>query len=226
MSKKNKLSCYIKLPGETLKSFNEFKEIRDLRPNERNLVNVAKKHLADKEIIESHSNYQKELKKEHNRLLKLSQKWCWFERFHLYDLDQQIELMQKRDDTFYNMNKALLDIVEGLIKYANNLLAELINGNAVKKNGDEFSLGTKIKMLNEITGIIKNANDLLCQLCGRPSEYAKLDINADVDAKVSDDGLTEEERREQYEAEFKRLLQEATRPAPDDAQDIQGNNNR
>ena len=47
MPKQNKLSCYEKLPGETLKSFNEFTEIRDLQPSERNLVNVAKKHLAD-----------------------------------------------------------------------------------------------------------------------------------------------------------------------------------
>ena len=90
MPKQNKLSCYEKLPGETLKSFNEFTEIRDLQPSERNLVNVAKKHLADKGIPESHPNYPKELKKEHNRLKKLSEKWCWFERFTLYDYDQQV----------------------------------------------------------------------------------------------------------------------------------------
>ena len=224
--KNKELSCYNKLPNETNKSFNEFTEIRDLPPHERNLRKVAEKNLSKKGIGQSRSNYPNELKREHKRLQKLSEKWLWQERFHLYDLDQQIELMQKRDDVFYNMNKALLDIVEGLIKYANNLLAELINGNAVKKNGDDFSLGTKIKMLNEITSIIKNANDLLCQLCGRPSEYAKLDINADVDAKVTDDGLTEEEREQKYEAEFKRLLQEATTTPNTDAQDIQRNNNK
>ena len=224
--KNKKLSCYNKLPNETNKSFNEFCKIRNLPPHQRTYRKVAENNLKEKGIIKNHKNYANEFKKELNRLLKLSEKWMWQERFHLYDLDQQIELMQKRDDTFYNMNKALLDIVEGLIKYANNLLAELINGNAVKKNGEEFSLGTKIKMLNEITSIIKNANDLLCQLCGRPSEYAKLDINADVDAKVTDDGLSKEEREQKYEAEFTRLLQEATRPAPEDAQDIQGNNNR
>ena len=47
-----------------------------------------------------------------------------------------------------------------------------------------------------------------------------------LNQNIVDDGLTEEERREQYEAEFTRLLQEATTTPTKDAQDIQGNNNR
>lgn len=50
--------------------------------------------------------------------------------------------------------------------------------------------------------------------------------NLTLNQNIVDDGLTEEEREQKYEAEFTRLLQEATRPAPEDAQDIQGNNNR
>lgn len=198
------LSCYEPLPNEPAKSFNEFAQIRDRKPHKRTYRLVAEDNIQTKGIIKTHKNYNRELKKELNRILKLSEKWRWQERFKLYDLDKQIELMKKREYTFYGMNKTLLDIVEGLIKYANNLLAELINGNAVKKNGDEFSLGTKIKMLNEITSIIKTANELLCNLCGRPSEYAKLDINADVDIGKKE---TEEEKLERYASYFKQLNQ-------------------
>ena len=201
-----KLSCYTKMPHESNTSFNEFTKIRDLPPHKRNLRKVAENNLKTKNITKNHSNYANELKKEHNRLKKLSERWRWQERFKLYDLDKQMELIQKRDDIYYGMNKTLLDIVEGLIKYANNLLAELINGNATKKNGEEFSLGTKIKMLNEITSIIKTSNELLCNLCGRPSDYTKTEIGGviDVDATVKDDE-TEEEKLERYANYFKQL---------------------
>ena len=206
--KNKKLSCYNKLPNETNKSFNEFCKIRNLPPHQRTYRKVAENNLKEKGIIKTHKNYANEFKKELNRLLKLSEKWLWQERFHLYDLDQQIELMQKRDDTFYNMNKALLDIVEGLIKYANNLLAELINGNAVKKNGDEFSLGTKIKMLNEITSIIKNANDLLCQLCGRPSDYKKVELDGDIGVTHKETEAEKLERAKEYFKEIETQMKE------------------
>lgn len=202
------LSCYEPLPHEPAKSFNEFAQIRDRKPHKRTYRLVAEDTLKSKGLTKNDKNYNREIKKEISRLTSLSNKWRWQERFKLYDLDKQIELIKKRDDTFYGMNRTLLDIVEGLIKYANNLLAELINGNAVKKNGDEFSLGTKIKMLNEITSIIKTANELLCNLCGRPSEYAKLDINADVDIGEKE---TEEEKLERYANYFKKL-----KPATED----------
>lgn len=47
-----------------------------------------------------------------------------------------------------------------------------------------------------------------------------------LNQNITNDGLTEEEREQKYEAEFTRLLQEATQPTGEDAQDIQGNNNR
>ena len=207
-----KLSCYEPLPHEPAKSFNEFTQIRDRKPHKRTYRLVAEDNLKAKGIIKTHNNYNNELKKELNRLLKLSEKWRWQERFKLYDLDKQVELIKKRDDTFYGMNKALLDIVEGLIKYANNLLAELINGNATKKNGEEFSLGTKIKMLNEITSVIKTANELLCNLCGRPSDYTKTELTGllDVNANVNDK-RDKEELDKEYEDKFKQYLTEITK---------------
>ena len=209
MTNQQQLSCYEPLPHEPAKSFNEFKQIRDRKPHKRTYRLVAIDNLKAKGITETHQNYNRELIKETNRLKKLSEKWRWQERFKLYDLDKQIELMKKRDDTFYGMNKTLLDIVEGLIKYANNLLAELINGNATKKNGDEFSLGTKIKMLNEITSIIKTANELLCNLCGRPSDYTKMELEGliDINAKVTGN-LTLAEEEAKADEYFKQLENE------------------
>ena len=214
MSKKNntnnELSCYTKMPNESTKSYNEFVKIRDLPPNERNLVKVAENNLKQKGITQSHPKYASELKKEHNRLKKLSERWRWQERFHLYDLDKQIDLMKKRDDLFYNLNGTLLDVVEGLIKYANNLLAELIGG-AKKQNGEDFSLGTRMKMLNEITVVIERANNLLCDLCGRSRGKFEFDVdltgNMDLNVK---DNETEEERLERYADYFKRINSKAT----------------
>lgn len=208
MGKEQQLSCYEPLPHEPAKSFNEFTGIRDRKPHKRTYRLVAEDNLKAKGIIKTHNNYNNELKKELNRLLKLSEKWRWQERFKLYDIDKQIELIKKRDDTFYGMNKALLDIVEGLIKYANNLLAELINGNATKKNGDEFSLGTKIKMLNEITSVIKTANELLCNLCGRPSDYKKVELDGDIGVTHKETEAEKLERAKEYFKEIETQMKE------------------
>ena len=205
MTNEQQLSCYEPLPHEPAKSFNEFTNIRDRKPHKRNYRIVAEDNLRAKGVSKSQDNYNRELKKEYNRIAKLSERWRWQERFKLYDLDKQIELIKKRDDVFYGMNKTLLDIVEGLIKYANNLLAELINGNATKKNGDEFSLGTKIKMLNEITSIIKTANELLCNLCGRPSDYKEINVNGALDIGKKE---TDEEKMERAKEYFKTIEKE------------------
>lgn len=209
MSKKNntnnELSCYTKMPNEPTKSYNEFVKIRDLPPHERTLRKVAENNLKTKGLTKSDKKYPNELKKEISRLTSLSARWRWQERFHLYDLDKQIDLMKKRDDLFYNLNGTLLDVVEGLIKYANNLLAELIGG-AKKQNGEDFSLGTRMKMLNEITVVIERANNLLCDLCGRSRGKFEFDIDlaGDVGLNVKNDE-TEEERLERYADYFKRL---------------------
>lgn len=212
MTKKNKndneLSCYTKMPNESNKSFNEFTEIRDLPPHERNLRKVAEKNLKTKGLTKNDKKYPNELKKEISRLTSLSAKWRWQERFKLYDLDKQIDLMKKRDDLFYNLNGTLLDVVEGLIKYANNLLAELIGG-AKKQNGEDFSLGTRMKMLNEITVVIERANNLLCDLCGRSRGKFEFDIDlaGDVGLNVKNNE-TEEERMERAKEYFKTIEKE------------------
>lgn len=214
MSKKNntnnELSCYTKMPNESNKSFNEYCKIRDLPPHERTLRKVAERNIAEKGVLKSHKNYPSELKKELSRLLKLSERWRWQERFRLYDLDKQIDLMKKRDDLFYNLNGTLLDVVEGLIKYANNLLAELIGG-AKKQNGEDFSLGTRMKMLNEITMVIERANNLLCDLCGRSRGKFEFDVDltGNMDMNIKSDE-TEEERLERYASYFEQINSKAT----------------
>ena len=215
--KEKKLSCYEPLPREKQESFNKFIIYRDLKPYERSLTKVA-------EIITENNQEQKKMI---NSLKQLCSKWCWVERVKIYDADQQLKLARKRETNFDSLSGVLLDNVEGLIKYANNLLGEVIK-NPVKDNGEQYSLVTRIKMTKDVSSLLKEAHELLCNLCGRPSSYRSFEFDGviDVDATVVDDGLTDEERREQYEAEFTRLLQEATRPAPADAQDIQGNNNR
>ena len=117
-----------------------------------------------------------ELKKEISRLTTLSSKWCWTERIKIYDADKQLELARKREDTFNGLNSILLDNVEGIIKYANNLLGEVIRG-ATKENGEPYSLITRIKMLKDVNSLLKEAYELLCNLCGRPYEYQSMDFN-------------------------------------------------
>ena len=115
----------------------------------------------------------------------MSSKWCWTERIKIYDADKQLELAKKREDTFDGLNIILLDNVEGIIKYANNLLGEVIRG-AKKENGESYSLITRIKMLKDVNSLLKEAYELLCNLCGRPYEYHSMDFNGliDVNAEV------------------------------------------
>lgn len=204
---KQKLSCYTKMPHETNDSFQEFIKVRDLPPHKRTLRKVAENNLKQKGMTNTDKNYQNELKKELSRLTTKSAKWLWQQRFEIYDLDKQIELTAKRDDTFYSMNKALLDIIDGLIKYANNLLAELIGG-AKKQNGEDFSLGTRMKMLNEITVVIERANNLLCNLCGRPSDYKKVELDGDIGVTHKETEAEKLERAKEYFKEIETQMKE------------------
>ena len=200
----NELFCYTKMPRETQKSFTEFKAVRDLPPQQRNLRKVAEHNLQEQGVCQNRSDYDKLLKREHSRLQKLSERWKWFLRFELYDHDKQLELMQKQDATFYNMSNVLIDIIEGLLKYANNLLAEVISG--TKVDGEPLATGTKIRYTKEITDILKNSHDLLCKACGRPSEYTKLAVDANLGGTLEvKETKTEEELLEEYEDYFKQV---------------------
>ena len=205
--KENELLCYTKMPRETEKSFMEYVKVRNLQPNKRNLVEVAKNNLREKGITQSHPNYSKELKKEHNRLKKLSEKWKWQLRFELYDNHKQLQLIEKQDATFNYMSNVLLDLIEGLLKYSSNLLGELIEGK--KTDGEPLAVGTKIKYTHEITFTLDKAYDLLCRICGRPSTYSKLDIGGTVGLNMNND-KSKEELDQEYEDRFKQYLEDIT----------------
>lgn len=194
---KQKLSCYEPLPNERQDSFNKFILYRDLKPYERSLSKVA-------EII-AMSNGEQNTKRIKSALDNLSQKWCWVERCKIYDADQQLKLAKKRETNFDSLSGVLLDNVEGLIKYANNLLGEVIK-NPVKENGETYSLVTRIKMTKDVSSLLKEAHELLCNLCGRPSTYSSFEFDGliDVNATVTDNE-TEEEKLERYANYFKKL---------------------
>lgn len=194
---KGKLSCYEALPRETQESFNKFVMYRDLKPHERSITKVA-------EII---SKDTQNLKKTRDALHRLCTKWCWVERVRIYDADQQLKLAKKREDTFDGMSDVLLGNIEGLIKYANNLLGEVIE-RPYKDNGEKYSLVTRIKMTKDVSNLLKEAHELLCNLCGRPSTYSSFEFDGliDVNAEIVED-IPFEEEMEKYVDFFKQIEQ-------------------
>ena len=191
-----KLSCYEALPRETQESFNKFVIYRDLKPHERSITKVA-------EILRSTQN----LKKTRDALNRLCTKWCWVERVKIYDADQQLKLAKKRESTFDGMSDVLLGNIEGLIKYANNLLGEVIE-RPYKDNGEKYSLVTRIKMTKDVSKLLKEAHELLCNLCGRPSTYSSFEFDGllDVNAEIVED-MSFEEEMEKYVDFFKQIEQ-------------------
>ena len=193
-----KLSCYEALPRETQESFNKFVMYRDLKPHERSITKVA-------EILESTQN----LKKTRDALNRLCTKWCWVERVKIYDADQQLKLAKKRESTFDGMSDVLLGNIEGLIKYANNLLGEVIE-RPYKDNGEKYSLVTRIKMTKDVSNLLKEAHELLCNLCGRPSTYSsfeleqKGELNLNQNVKIESEG----EKLERYANYFKQIKED------------------
>lgn len=186
---KKKLSCYEPVSREKQESFNKFLIYRDLPPHDRSLRKTAEK-------INPNATEQ-ELKKLITALQNLSSKWCWVERVKIYDADKQLKLLQKREDKFTDLNGVLLDNVEGLIKYANNLLGEVIK-QPVKEDGKPYSLVTRIKMSKDVSNLLKEAHELLCNLCGRPSTYSSYEFDGliDVNATVTEDKTIEELEKE------------------------------
>ena len=143
---------------------------------------------------------------------QLCVKWCWVERCKIYDADKQLKLARKKDGKFNELNDILLDNVEGLIKYANNLLGEVIK-NPTKDNGEPYSLITRIKMSKDVSSLLKEAHELLCNLCGRPSTYTSFEFDGslDVDANVTEHKTIEElneENKEYLKNIFKELEEE------------------
>lgn len=170
-----KLTYDNKLPRESEVSFQKFLLYRDLSPHERSVRKVAE------QIAEN----PQEIEKKYIALKKLCTHWQWVERCKLYDADQQLKLVRKRADKFDEFNGMMLDNVDGLIRYANDLLGEVIR-NPVKDNGENYSLASRIKMANDVSKLLKESNELACNLTGRPSVYKELNVNADVSEQTVD----------------------------------------
>lgn len=168
-----KLSYNSKLPRETEASYHKFLIYRDLPPHERSLTRAA-------EIISEDGSDVQTIRAS---LGHLSAKWLWVERCRLYDADRQLELARKREDKFNELNSIMLDNVDGLIRYANNLLGEVIK-NPLKENGERYSLNSRIQMSNAVARLLKESNELVCKLTGRPHEYKELNVNADVSSET------------------------------------------
>lgn len=164
-----------KLPRESEVSFQKFLLYRNLSPHERSIRKVAE------QIAEN----PKEIEKKYVSLKRLCTNWHWIERCKLYDADQQLKLVRKRADKFDEFNGIMLNNVDGLIRYANNLLGEVIN-NPVKENGERYSLASRIQMSKDVSKLLKEANELACNLTGRPHEYKELNVNADVSERTVD----------------------------------------
>jgi hypothetical protein len=176
-SKKDNLSCYEPFPREPPKSFEKFLMYRDLPPHERSTRKVAEHYAVGKT--------PSEFKKIHSSIQKLCTKWCWVDRCHLFDADRQLELAQKKDAKFDELSDVMLKNVDGLIKYANNLLTEVIKS-PLKNDGEEYSLMSRIQMSRDVTSLLNSSHELLCNLCGRPSSYKNFEFNggASIEHKV------------------------------------------
>lgn len=176
-----KLSFDKKLPRESEGSFQKFLLYRNLPPHERSLKAV-------KNIIQNNNS---ETKVNINSLNQLAYRWSWAERCKLYDADQQLNLARKRADKFDELNEIMLDNTDELIRYANNLLGEVVR-NPVKENGERYSLMNRIRMSNDVARLLKEANELVCNITGRPHEYKELNVNADVDTEITLDKFIDE----------------------------------
>ena len=106
------------------------------------------------------------------------------------------------------MSDVLLGNIEGLIKYANNLLGEVIE-RPYKDNGEKYSLVTRIKMTKDVSNLLKDAHELLCNLCGRPSTYSSFEFDGllDVNAEIVND-MSFEEKLERYANYFKQIKED------------------
>ena len=173
---KDVLSCYNPLTREPQNSFEKFLVYRNLPSHKRSTRKVAEHYSVRKS--------PDEFKKMHASIQKLCSRWFWVERCKIYDADKQFELVKKKDVKFDELSDIMLSNVEGLIKNANNLLKEVIQ-NPVKNDGDEYSLSSRIQMSKDVTSLLNSSHVLLCNLCGRPSSYDKLVV--DAKAKVKGD---------------------------------------
>lgn len=174
-SKKDDLSCYEPFPREPTGSFEKFLFYRDLPAHERSTRKVAEHYALGKT--------SSEFKRIHKSIQTLCTKWCWVDRCRLYDADRHLELAKKKEGKFDELSGVMLTNIEALIKYANNLLNEVIK-NPVYGNGEEYSLSSRIQMSKDVTSLLNSSHELLCNLCGRPSSYKNFEFSGEADLKA------------------------------------------
>ena len=155
-------------------------------------------------IPKTHKDYKKAV----NSVSKLATKWGFDMYAHLYDVEEQTFKLQKRQEKFDELEDVELVMVEAIIKSLNNFIAEFIR-NPVKKDGEEYSLVTKVDLYNKILSAFDKADVILRRLTGQPLEYTKIDNNSviDVKATVSDVKSLKDEEAEAEEY-FKQLESE------------------
>lgn len=169
------MSCYEPFPREPQNSFEKFLAYRNLPPHERSTRKVAEHYSVGKTPTE--------FKKMHASMQKLCTKWNWVDRCRLYDADRQLELAKKKEGKFNELTDVMLVNVEALIKYANNLLNEVIN-KPTYGDGDEYSLSSRIQMSKDVTSLLNSSHELLCNLCGRPSSYKNVEFKGEAEVKT------------------------------------------
>lgn len=186
-----------RLPNETTKSWRK-RLCYCVAGSNRSYGYVVEKEM---KIPKNHKDYKKAV----NSIAKLAQKWEYDMYAHLYDVEEQTFKLQKRQEKFDELEDVELTMVEAIIKSLNNFIAEFIK-NPVKKDGNEYSLVTKIDMYNKILSAFDKADVILRRLTGQPLEYTKIDNNSviDVKATVSDIKTLKDEEAEAEEY-FKQL---------------------
>ena len=175
MTEKKDMSCYEPFPREPQNSFEKFLAYRNLPPHERSTRKVAEHYSVGKTPTE--------FKKMHASMQKLCTKWNWVDRCRLYDADRQLELAKKKEGKFNELTDVMLVNVEALIKYANNLLNEVIN-KPTYGDVDEYSLSSRIQMSKDVTSLLNSSHELLCNLCGRPSSYKNVEFKGEAEVKT------------------------------------------
>ena len=150
-------------------------------------------------VSKSHKDYKKAV----NSVAKLAERWNYDMYSHLYDIEEQTFKIQKRQEKFDELEEVELAMLEAIIKSLNNFIAEFIR-NPVKKDGDEYSLMSKIDLYNKILSAFDKADVILRRLTGQPLEYTKIDNNSVIDVKASVSEVKtlkdeEEEAKEYFE---------------------------
>ncbi len=150
-----------RLPNETGQAYARYCIYRDMPPQYRNYTTV---------LEEINVNARRKIKLP--TLYRMAETYNWKERVKLHDMQQQLEIMEKRKGIYFELSEKELKQATGLINYGNELLRELYECNN--------SLETKTRLFKMLTESLIKAHEFLCNLTGRPSEYKELNVNADV----------------------------------------------